>query len=687
MTYLGVIPPSEHGSSEVDSRPLDVVVIGDDDLTAGITPWLAQGLQGECEIHRVASFEDVDRLEPELDELAVITMTVGADGVGQDHPIHDFLDAEEHDDVRIVVLTVERDITGLDSLAHNSRLDLVAFLPELRQKVFTREIRTQLRRYRKNTRAKTGKRERATTDERFALNIDMSDLEIVHEIVAIADRLLGYQPRVHFPPNVALTTEGHRVEEVMLALSGQVSLERSSGAGDVIMHHATTGRLIGMLALTSGREAFFTSKTTTNVVTVQLTFEQLNYIWNHDPAVPALVAALFVRSFDRRLRRAEDIQIEQHELTAELERERANLATALHNLEAARTELMTQARFASLGELAAGVAHELNNPMAAIDRTSDHLFNDVVNLLDLAPDKKWARRTLAAVQAAHDSKSVTTREARQIRRELEQVTKDRSVAQRLVLAGLHDPAFAKEIKRARNIDFETIELAASIGTGLRNVSTATNRITELVASLRSYARPDGDPITDVDIHTGLDDTLRLLSHKILNVEVKRDYHSLPLITCHPGQISQVWTNLIANAAEAMMDQEDARITISTGSVDDDRVFVRISDNGPGISKELQENLYQPRFTTKNGQVRFGMGIGLSVVQSIVSRHQGTIDMSSSPSGTTFTVILPIHGPINDADPPLAESPLSADPPLAESPPLANLNPTESGIMPRVMEEE
>ncbi|MDP9806267.1 signal transduction histidine kinase [Trueperella bonasi] len=677
MTYPGVIPPAEHGSSEIDTRPLDVVMIGADPLTTSVTPWLRQGLYGECDIHNVASFAELQDREPGLDELAVITMTVGAEGAGEDHPIHEFLAAPEHDDVRIVVLATERNISGLSSLAHNSRLDLVAYLPELQQKAFTRDMRTQLRRYRKNTRAKAGKRERATADERFALNIDMSDLEIVHEIVAIADRLLGYQPRVHFPPDVSLTTEGHRVEEVMLALSGQVSLERSSHAGDVIMHHATTGRLIGMLALTSGREAFFTSRTTTNVVAVQLTFEQLNYIWNHDAKVPALVAALFVRSFDRRLRRAEDIQIEQHELTVELERERANLATALRNLEAARTELMTQARFASLGELAAGVAHELNNPMAAIDRTSEHLFDDVCKLIELAPDRKWSRRTMAAIRASHNSKSVTTREAREIRRELEKVTKDRAVAQRLVLAGLHDPDFAKEVKRARNMDFETIEVAASIGTGLRNVSTATHRITELVASLRSYARPDGDPITDVDLHTGLDDTIRLLSHKLLNVEVKRDYHTLPPITCHPGQISQVWTNLITNAAEAMADQEDARITISTGIFDDAHVVVKIADNGPGIPEETRQNMFQPRFTTKNGQVRFGMGIGLSVVQSIVNRHQGTVDLKSSPQGTTFAVVLPIDGPADDGEIPLATEPVE---------PQVDLNPTDSGIMPRIMEK-
>ncbi|WP_255315566.1 ATP-binding protein [Trueperella pecoris] len=645
----------------VDARPLDVVVIGTDPQTRAIPQWLRPGLEGECHVHLMDSLAELDEREAELDELAVFTITVGREGISADHPLNDFLRNPRRDDVRIVILTSEREVSGLSALASSNRLDLVSYLPELPHLPFTRDIRTQLRRYRKNTREKAGgRRERATADERFALHLEASDLEIAHRIVELADELLGYQPRVHYPPDVILTAQGKRVEEITLVLSGQVSLEMQSGIGDVTMHHSTTGRLVGMLALTSGRDAFFTSRTTTNVVAVRLTFEQMNFIWSHNHEVPSLVAALFVRSFDRRLRRAEDVQIEQYELTAELERERANLALALRNLEAARTELMSQARFASLGELAAGVAHELNNPIAAIDRTADHLYDDVRALLgggrgsgsgrDLDRGRGWGRghravaqRVLAAIEAAHGSASLTTREARAVRRELEEITGDRGLAQRLILAGLHDPAFARDIIRG-GLSFDTAETAASIGTGLRNISTATRRITELVASLRSYARPDGDPITDVDLHTGLDDTLRLVSHKLLNIDVERDYHSLPPITCYPGQLSQVWTNLITNAAEAMAEQADARITIRTGYTDAKHIVVAVTDNGPGIPPDVQRNMFEPRFTTKNGQVRFGMGIGLSVVRSIVSRHGGSIDVDSSPAGTTFCVILPIAGP-------------------------------------------
>ncbi|MFP7696393.1 sensor histidine kinase [Trueperella sp. LYQ143] len=745
----------------IDKRPLDLVVVGADPLTAAIPLWLTPKLDGECHIHHATSFAELLAMESKLIELAVVTLTVDSAGIPPEHPIHTFLRNPAHDNVRIVILTSAKEVNGLNALADMGRLNLLGYLPDFPQKAFTRDIRSQMRRYRKNTRhaarqrhaaaaahagnplLRWARRRHATTtsqtappapaserspnstssltfpasqtqplsssppppmppqpapfapatpvsssyteqldseplsaEERFALNLDLSDLEIIHRIVDSADHLLGFQPRINFPPDVCLTREGLRVEEVVLALSGQVSLERASDAGDITMHHASTGRLIGMLAMTSGRPAFFTSRTTTHVVAVQLTFEQLNYIWNHDHDVPSLVAALFVRSFDRRLRRAEDIQIEQYELTTQLEQERHNLALALRNLEAARAELMSQARFASLGELAAGVAHELNNPMAAIDRTADHLLHAVESLIATCGDKKWARRTLAALEAAHDAPSLTTREARSVRHELENVVKDRAVAQRLVLAGIHDPEFAREITRSRHMSLETVELAASIGSGLRNLTTATDRITELVSSLRSYARPDGDPIVDIDVHVGIDDTLRLLSHRLTHITVDRDYHTLPRITCHPGQLSQVWTNLLTNAAEAMAEQSDAHITITTGRFSDTHISVKVADNGPGIPPTTQAHIFEPRFTTKNGQVRFGMGIGLSLVQNIVNRHEGKITVDSSPAGTTFTVILPIDGPGSCAGTEESTTAIHRFSP----------DPTESGHIPKITEE-
>lgn len=598
--------------------------------------------------HDILAADNVEHLRSLLggDPLALVTVTVHEDGLAPDHPLLELISEPGFEYTRVMVLTTAPEIAGLDALTDMGRLDMLVFTPAIKAEALLHNIQQQLNRYW----YMRGKHDPSIAGtfalpEVTELDVGLTDQEIISRIIKAADMHLGYQPRLTFPPGVYLTKEGHYVEEVIFALSGQVLLQRFTDAGDIVMHHASTGHVIGLLALASNRVGFFTARTTTEVVAVQLPTEQVDYLIRQEPELARLFNILFVRSYDRRLRRAEDIQIEQHELTAQLEDERARLTAALRNLEAARRELMSQARFASLGELAAGVAHELNNPMAAIERTAAHLAEDVEGLIASSPNRRWRDATSHALEAARSSHAVSTKEARALRRELTEVTGDRALAQRWVLAGLHDAEFAKQVRANRKLEYETVEHAASIGTALRNLSTASTRITQLVASLRAYARPDGDPVTDVDLHQSIEDTLQLIAHKLRGVEVKRDFAELPHVTCTPGQIAQVWTNLISNAAEAIEESgKGSTITIRTSAPKPGWVRVEVIDDGPGIPLERIDKLFEPRFTTKNGEVRFGMGIGLSICRGIVSAHHGTIELASSTNGTCATVGLPIDGP-------------------------------------------
>lgn len=588
--------------------------------------------------HRVLAADTFAELAP-VKDLALLTVTVHEDGLREDHPLLALLADANFAHTRIIVITTAPSVKGLETLTDMGRLDMLVYAPSINQEALAHSIEQQLTHY-WYMRAQDEPDIAGNYDqpEHAALDVSLSNEEIIQRIIKAADEHLGYQPRLVFPPGVYLTKEGHVVEEVILALSGQVLLQRFTDAGDITMHHASTGQVIGLLALAGSRVGFFTARTTTEVVAVQLPIEQLNYLLDLCPELDRLLAVLIVRSYDRRLRRAEDIQVEQHELTAELEQERARLSTALRNLEAARRELMSQARFASLGELAAGVAHELNNPMAAIERTADHVQSDVEKLIASSPNAKWRDGMHTALEAARKSHAVSTKEARQLRRALTEIIGDRALAQRWVLAGLHDLDFARQVAKSRRLDFATVEHAAAIGTGLRNLRTAATRITELVASLRSYARPDGDPVTDVALHQNIEDTLLLIAHKLDGVKIVRDFADLPAITCMPGQLSQVWTNLLSNAAEAIEESGiGGTITIRTRPGAQGWVRVEIIDDGPGIPGERIERLFEPRFTTKNGQVRFGMGIGLSVCRSVINNHHGTIELESSQSGTRAIV--------------------------------------------------
>lgn len=553
----------------------------------------------------------------------------------------------------------------------------------------------------------------APKEDRFILDLPYTDDLIIAEIVRRSEAILGPQPRVHYPQGTHLTTEGERVRQVIFALEGSVALEHHSEAGEILMHHASTGRIIGLLGASDNDVAFFTSIATTPVTGVVVELAQLNQAMDADIKIAHLLTALFIRTLDRRLRRAEALHIEQAELADQLALERENLSNALHQLTETREEMAAQARFASLGELAAGVAHELNNPMAAIRRNADFLNEDVVKLLNTAPDRDWAQHALKSLKLTQEAPVLSTREVRRRKKEMEAATGDAALTQRLVMSGILDVDLARQLSRSGNQSVEVIEVAAAIGTNLRDMRTASQRIVDLVASLRSYARPDGDPIENVNLHDGLEDTLRLLNHRLHGVHIERDYGDIPAISCHPGQLAEVWTNVITNAVEAMTDAlepesrgggEIGTITIRTQAIGitpaeegshgsfsrfgnaaargedttnagttsyvganhapaspqttpgPPRLRITFRDTGSGIPPEVLEHVFEPHFTTKGGEVRFGMGIGLGLVHTIIENHGGSIKLETveEPRGTLVTVELPISGPRKSLDASAAE---------------------------------
>lgn len=482
----------------------------------------------------------------------------------------------------------------------------------------------------------------------------LSDDAIIEKLLLRIESILGAQPRETFSAGTRLTSSGQVVEDITLILSGRVALMHQTPSGnEIVMHEESTGRIIGLMAVSEGRRALLDAVTTTQVRAVQLTVEQLNSATQGNAEISQLVATLFIRSLDRRLRRAEELHIDNAELSKQLGVERKNLANALSNLEEARTELMAQERLASLGSLSAGVAHELNNPVAAIERVSEYLVHDVIALLETAPDKKWAKLAMSALTDGLESKALSSRHERAMRKEFTEVTGDESLAMRLALGGIRDTKLARKAAKGAGIEIDSVLQAASIGAGLRNLGSASERITDLVSSLRSYARPDGDKITEVSIHQSLEDSIRLLPHKLSAIRITRDYDDAPTVMGYHGQLAQVWTNLVTNAAEAITDAtEDTEttkeylgtITIRTRSPRSGWVRVQILDDGPGIPSDVLPRIFEPRFTTKSGQVRFGMGIGLSVSRTIIGRHYGTMRIDTGESGTTVTVDIPTEAP-------------------------------------------
>ena len=316
-------------------------------------------------------------------------------------------------------------------------------------------------------------------------------------------------------------------------------------------------------------------------------------------------------------------------------------------------------RLASLGTMAAGLAHELNNPAAAARRAAAQFSEalDVINstmahFVEAGVERAEAEQLLLLQQEAlARAASATALEA------LDAADAEDELLARLQELDVEEPWRLAEPLAAAGLDQQWLERVAQLAgpatdAALRWVAAtltagrlaaelqeSTERMSALVGAVKSYAYMDRGGLVEVDLHEGLETTLTVLGHKLKHTEIKliRDYdRALPKLTVRGSELNQVWTNLIDNAIDALGDR--GTITLRTG-VDGTCVVVDISDDGPGIADDIGPRIFDPFFTTKD--VGQGTGLGLATARRIVlDRHDGSLTFESQPGRTTFRVRLP-----------------------------------------------
>ncbi len=316
-------------------------------------------------------------------------------------------------------------------------------------------------------------------------------------------------------------------------------------------------------------------------------------------------------------------------------------------------------KLASLGTMAAGLAHELNNPAAAARRAVVHLQQTTDKLQTF-----FCRLTRTL---GHDQVQQLMAEAREILEhsvkppelaDLERSDRAEAIAGWLESHGAVDAwdmaptfvnagvdivwldEFAQKFPAASYADaLGWLEARLTLRSLLSQVEQSTGRIAELVQAIKSYSFMDQSPMQEVDIHEGIENTLTMLGHKLKNVTLVRAFdRSVPRIMAYGSELNQVWTNLIDNAIHAV--NGTGKICVGT-SLEGDQVVVEIVDNGTGIPTEIQPRLFEPFFTTK--PVGTGTGLGLIISNRIIAdRHGGEIEFESRPGETRFKVRLPVN---------------------------------------------
>lgn len=341
------------------------------------------------------------------------------------------------------------------------------------------------------------------------------------------------------------------------------------------------------------------------------------------------------------------------------------LSTVMERLRNTELTLRHQEKMASLGTLSAGLAHELNNPAAAAQRSSAFLRQALMDWQSLAePLFQQAARTsqtgwLHSLNAESFQRSAMPTSPDPLERidradsiqswlEAHDIPEAWELAPTLVSSGW-DTTSLDEIKSS----LSNAELGCSLEDIIRYVAASsslyalvdevhqsTERISQIVNAVKSYSYLDQAPIQEVDVHDGLENTLVILQHKLKQgVVIRREYsHDLPRIEAFGSELNQVWTNIIDNAVDAM--QGKGELTLRTYSKDDN-VVVEIGDNGPGIPADIQPRIFDAFFTTKPPGSGSGLGLHTSY-NIVVHRHKGLIQVKSQPGGTCFQVTLPVH---------------------------------------------
>jgi signal transduction histidine kinase len=409
------------------------------------------------------------------------------------------------------------------------------------------------------------------------------------------ERLARMGEIVDLAPGDRLITEGDVADALYVVLDGELDVTKRAGSSEIPLARVGPGSLQGEIAALEGGRRLASVAAVGEAEVLRIPIGAIRELLSAGPDVALAV-----------------------------------IRTAVSRLRGMEAGLREREKLAGLGTIAAGLAHELNNPAAAAMRAVKSL-GEAIAMAESLP------RPLPPPRPPSDAGPPTGALERGDRIEAVAALVGYEAAQALVDDGWTPEALATQPAEAR----PWIAADASVHQLLAELSMALGRISEIVAAVKGYAYLDQAPVQRVDVRTGIEQTLVILRHRLRGgVDVRTEVaDDLPEIEAHGSELNQVWTNLVDNAIDAM----DGRGSLAIQAGPDpegDGVLVSICDSGPGIPPEVRARLFEPFYTTKPPGK--GTGLGLHISHTVVAQHGGWIEVSSEPGRTCFEVHLPLR---------------------------------------------
>ncbi|WP_353572852.1 response regulator [Candidatus Albibeggiatoa sp. nov. BB20] len=385
-------------------------------------------------------------------------------------------------------------------------------------------------------------------------------------------------------------------------------------------------------------------------------FVEARCVRSNGDCFPAEISGRFIHYKDKPaiLLIARDVT-ERKQAEIRLRNANEKLQLTLEHLQATQNELVQSEKMAALGQLIAGVAHEIKTPLGAIRSSVNHISQFLRQNLPLLPDffrqlsdPQHEEVLMLLAQTNHLDKPLSSREQRKIRRQLAKeletygIDDTMSVADKLVDMGIY-----KEIEHLVPIlksdeslvTFEILYQLTSLQRSSKTIETASERASKIILALKSFARYDHSGEKEpADIVNGIETVLTLYHNQLKHgVETVLNFAEIPHINCFPDELNQVWMNLIHNALQAM---DYKGVLTVDAQQQQDNIKISVADTGSGIPQEIQEKIFKPFFTTKPAGE--GSGLGLDIVLKIIEKHNGKLELETEiGKGTTFHILLPI----------------------------------------------